>query len=170
MDTPGALHGLRVLDLSDDKGQFGTKFMADMGADVLKIEPPGGDPVRRLGPFYHDQDELDKSLYWFMLNTSKRSLTLDITTARGAELFKRLVATADFVVESFLPGTLERLGLGYETLTRVRPDIILTSITNYGQSGPYREYLATDLDALAMGGILYLCGDPDRPPTRVSVP
>ena len=170
MDTPGALHGLRVLNLSDDKGQFGTKLMADMGADVLKIEPPGGDPVRRLGPFYHDQDELEKSLYWFMLNTSKRSLTLDITTARGAELFKRLVATADFVVESFPPGTLERLGLGYETLTRVRPDVILTSITNYGQSGPYREYLATDLDALAMGGILYLCGDPDRPPTRVSVP
>jgi crotonobetainyl-CoA:carnitine CoA-transferase CaiB-like acyl-CoA transferase len=170
MEAPGALQGLRVLDLSDDKGQFCTKLMADMGADVIKLEPPAGDPIRRLGPFYHDQEELDKSLYWFMLNTSKRGLTLDITPPRGAELFRRLVATADFVVESFPPGTLQRLGLGYEALTQVRPDVILTSITSYGQSGPYRDYLATDLEALAMSGTLYLCGDPDRPPVRVGTP
>jgi crotonobetainyl-CoA:carnitine CoA-transferase CaiB-like acyl-CoA transferase len=114
MDTPGTLQGVRVLDLSDNTGQFCTKLMADMGADVIKIEPPGGDPVRRLGPFYHDQEEVEKSLYWFMLNTSKRGLTLDVTHPRGAELLRRLVPTADFVVESYAPGTLDHLGLGYE--------------------------------------------------------
>jgi crotonobetainyl-CoA:carnitine CoA-transferase CaiB-like acyl-CoA transferase len=170
METPSVLQGLRVLDLSDDRGQFCTKLMAEMGAEVIKIEPPDGDPVRHLGPFYHDQEDRDKSLYWFMLNTSKRGLTLDITRPRGAEVLRRLVATADFVVESFPPGTLERLGLGYEALAQIQPQLILTSVSNYGQSGPYGNYLGTDLDLLAMSGTLYLCGDPDRPPTRVSVP
>ena len=170
MIDAGALQGLRVVDLSGEKGQFCTKLMADMGADVIKIEPPNGDPVRRIGPFYHDDEELEKSLYWFVLNTSKRGLTLDITTERGADLLRRLVATADFVVESFAPGTLERLGLGFTALTEIRPDLILTSITNYGQSGPYRDYVATDLDVLGMSGTLFLCGDPDRSPTRVNAP
>jgi crotonobetainyl-CoA:carnitine CoA-transferase CaiB-like acyl-CoA transferase len=170
MDMSSALQGLRVLDLSDEKGQFCARLMADMGADVIKIEPPDGDPVRRLGPFYHDQEALDKSLAWFLLNTSKRGLTLDLTTPRGAAVFRHLVASADFVVESFPPGTLDRLGLGYEALTQIRPDLILTSISPYGQSGPYRDYLAHDLDVLAMSGTLYLCGDPDRPPTQVGTP
>ena len=168
METPGALQGLRILDLSEENGQFCTKLMADMGADVIKIEPPSGDPVRRIGPFYHDEEALEKSLYWFVLNTSKRGLTLDITTPRGTELLRQLVATADFVVESFSPGTLDRLGLGYAALTQIRPDLILTSITNYGQSGPYRDYVGTDLDILGMSGTLFLCGDPDRSPTRVN--
>ncbi len=119
MDAPGALQGLRVLDLSDDKGQYCTKLMADMGADVIKIEPPSGDLARRIGPFYHDEEELEKSLYWFMLNTSKRGITLDVTTAQGADLFRRLVARADFVVESFAPGTLDPPRLG---LCRVDPN------------------------------------------------
>ncbi|PON11781.1 CoA transferase, partial [Candidatus Entotheonella serta] len=160
MEAPSALQGLRVLDLSDNKGQYCAKLIADMGADVIKIEPPGGDEARRIGPFYHDEEELEKSLYWFMLNTSKRGITLDITTARGAELFRRLVAEADFVVESFVPGTLEHHGLGYASLTEIRPDLIMASISNYGQSGPYRDYVATDLDLLGMSGTLFLCGDP----------
>ncbi|ETW94043.1 MAG: hypothetical protein ETSY1_36560 [Candidatus Entotheonella factor] len=170
MDAPGALQGLRVLDLSDDKGQYCAKLMADMGADVIKIEPPSGDQTRRLGPFYHDEEELEKSLYWFMLNTSKRGITLDLTTTQGADLFRRLVAEADFVVESFAPGTLERYGLGYTSLTQIRPGLIMASISNYGQSGPYRDYVATDLDLLGMSGTLFLCDDPDRPPTRVNAP
>ena len=170
MTAPGALQGLRVLDLSDEKGQYCTKLMADMGADVIKIEPPAGDPVRRIGPFYHDEEELDKSLYWFVLNTSKRGLTLDITTPRGADLFRRLAATADFVVESFAPGTMDQLGLGYEALQQQRPNLILTSVSNYGQTGPYRDYAATDLDILGMSGTLFVCGDPDRAPTRVNAP
>ena len=170
MTAPGALQGLRVLDLSDEKGQYCTKLMADMGADVIKIEPPAGDPVRRIGPFYHDEEELDKSLYWFVLNTSKRGLTLDITTPRGADLFRRLAVTADFVVESFAPGTMDQLGLGYEVLQQQRPNLILISVSNYGQTGPYRGYAATDLDILGMSGTLFVCGDPDRAPTRVNVP
>jgi len=170
MTAPGALQGLRVLDLSDEKGQYCTKLMADMGADVIKIEPPAGDPVRRIGPFYHDEEELDKSLYWFVLNTSKRGLTLDITTPRGADLFRRLAVTADFVVESFAPGTMDQLGLGYEVLQQQRPNLILTSVSNYGQTGPYRDYAATDLDILGMSGTLFVCGDPDRAPTRVNAP
>ncbi len=168
MDAPGALQGLRVLDLSDDKGQYCTKLMADMGADVIKIEPPSGDHARHIGPFYHDEEELEKSLYWFLLNTSKRGITLDITTSQGADLFRRLVADADFVVESFAPGTLDHLGLSYAALTQIRSDLILTSITNYGQTGPYCDYVGTDLDLLGMSGTLFLCGDPDRPPTRVN--
>lgn len=105
-----------------------------------------------------------------MLNTSKRGITLDITTDRGAGLLRRLVAEADFVVESFAPGTLERYGLGYASLTEIRPDLIMASISNYGQSGPYRDCAATDLDLLGMSGTLFLCGDPDRPPTRVNAP
>jgi crotonobetainyl-CoA:carnitine CoA-transferase CaiB-like acyl-CoA transferase len=105
-----------------------------------------------------------------MLNSSKRGITLDISTSQGADLFRRLVAQADFVVESFAPGTMERYGLGYAALTHIRPDLIMTSISNHGQSGPYRDYLATDLDLLAMSGTLFLCGDPDRPPTRVNAP
>ncbi len=170
MEAPGALQGLRVLDLSDDKGQYCGKLMADMGADVIKIEPPSGDETHRMGPFYHDEEELEKSLYWFMLNTSKRGITLDMTTTQGADLFRRLVAEADFVVESFAPGTLERYGLGYASLAQIRPGLIMASISNYGQSGPYRDYVATDLDLLGMSGALFLCGDPDRPPTRVNAP
>lgn len=142
--------------------------MADMGADVMKIEPPAGDSVRRIGPFYHDEEDLDKSLYWFVLNTSKRGLTLDITAPRGADLFRRLAATADFVVESFAPDTMDQLGLGYEVLQQQRPNLILASVSNYGQTGPYRSYAATDLDILGMSGTLFVCGDPDRAPTRVN--
>jgi len=170
MTAPGALQGLRVLDLSDEKGQYCTTLMADMGTDVIKIEPPADDPVRHMGPFYHDEEDLDKSLYWFVLNTSKRGLTLDIITPRGADLFRRLAATADFVVESFVPGTMDQLGLGYEVLQQQRPNLILTSVSNYGQTGPYRGYAATDLDILGMSGTLFVCGDPDRAPTRVNAP
>ena len=170
MISPGALQGVRVLDLSDEKGQFCTKLMADMGADVIKIEPPTGDAVRQMGPFYDDDEQLEKSLYWFLLNTSKRGLTLDVTTPRGAQLFQQLAASADIVVESFAPGQLEQFGLGYEALKQVRADLILTSVSNYGQSGPYRDYVGTDLDIMGMSGTLFLCGDADRSPTRVSAP
>src|SRR5688500_12376464 len=152
------------------KGSIAPSSWRIWAADVIKIEPPAGDPVRRIGPFYHDEEELDKSLYWFVLNTSKRGLTLDITTPRGADLSRRLAATAEFVVESVAPGTMDQLGLGYEALQHRRPNLILTSVSNYGQTGPYRDYTATDLDILGMSGTLFVCGDPDRAPTRVNAP
>ncbi len=158
----------RVLDLSDEKGVLCGKVLADLGADVIKIEPPGGDPMRRIGPFYHDEPDPEKSLYWFTFNTSKRSITLDITKADGQEIFKRLVKTTDFVIECFPPGYLDKLGLGYSVLSAVNPRLIMTSITPFGQSGPYRDYKAYDIVGLAMGGLMYLIGESDRPPVRVT--
>lgn len=151
-----------MLDLAGEIAQYCTKLLADLGADVIKVEPPSGDPVRTLPPFYHDDTE--RSLYWFNLNTSKRSVTLDIECPEGRALFEKLVATADVVVESFDPGYLDGLGLGYEGLAKIRPDVILTSITGFGQWGPYAHYKSPDIVGVAMGGVMWLAGDPQDPP------
>jgi crotonobetainyl-CoA:carnitine CoA-transferase CaiB-like acyl-CoA transferase len=157
-----ALGDIRVLDLAGEIGQYCTKLLADLGADVIKIEPPGGDPVRALPPHYHSHPDL--SLYWLNLNTSKRSVTLDIEKPEGKRLFERLLATADIVVESFTPGYLDSLGLGYEGLARIKPGIILTSITGFGQTGPHARWKAPDIVGVAMGGLMALAGEPMDPP------
>lgn len=159
-----ALGDVRVLDLAGEIGQYCTKLLADLGADVIKIEPPGGDPVRAIPPFAHDRPGPQNSLYWLNLNTNKRSVTLDVETADGRRLFEKLVTTADVVVETFAPGHLDRLGLGYETLTALRPGLILTSITGFGQTGPHAGYKAPDIVGVAMGGIMWLAGDRQDPP------
>jgi len=159
---PTALGDIRVLDIAGEIGQYCTKLLADLGADVIKIEPPGGDPVRALPPYLHDDPQT--SLYWLNLNTNKRSITLDITQAQGKALFERLAATADVVAESFEPGYLDSLGLGYEALSRIRPDIVLTSITGFGQTGPNAHYKAPDIVGVASGGIMWLAGEPMDPP------
>ncbi len=161
---PSALEDVRILDLAGEMGLYCTKLLADLGADVIKIEPPGGDPARRVGPFYHDQVHPEKSLYFFNLTTSKRSITLNLEHEDGRNLFRRLVPSAAVVVESFPPDYLDRLGLGYEGLSRIRPDIILTSITGFGQWGPHAPYKSPDIVAVAMSGIMYLAGDPEDPP------
>ncbi len=163
-DMPAPLDDIRVLDLAGEIGQYCTKLLADLGADVIKIEPPGGDPARDLPPFYHDEPDHEKSLYWLNLNTSKRSVTLNIEDPEERDLLGKLVATADVVVESFQPGYLDGLGLGYEGLARIKPDIILTSITGFGQTGPHAHYKAPDIVGVAMGGIMWLAGDPQDPP------
>ena len=160
----------RILDLTDDKGFYCGKVIADLGADVIKIEKPGGDPTRNIGPFYKDIPDPEKSLCWWAYNTSKRGITLDIETADGQEIFKRLVKTADVVVESFSPGYMDNLGLGYAALSEINPGIIMTSITPFGQTGPYRDYKATDLVGCCLGGQAYVTGDEDRPPCRISFP
>ena len=162
--TPAALDDVRVLDLTGEIGQYCTKLLADLGADVVKIEPPGGDPVRALPPFYHDEQDPQKSLYWLNLNTSKKSVTLDLGKPEGRALFERLVATADIVVETGEPGYLDGLGLGYEGLSAIKPDVILTSITGFGQTGPHAHYKAPDIVGVAMGGVMWLAGDPADPP------
>ena len=126
--TEGMLTPYRVLDLTDEKGLLCGKMLGDMGADVIKIERPGGDPARSIGPFYHNEAHPEKSLFWFAMNTSKRGITLDIETADGKEIFKRLVKTADFVIESFPVGYLDKLGLGYKDLEKINPGIILVSL------------------------------------------
>jgi len=161
---PAALDDIRVLDLAGETGQYCTKLLADLGADVIKIEPPGGDPVRHLPPFYRDEEGPDTSLYWLNLNTNKRSITLDMENPEDRTTFERLVATADVVVETFEPGYLDALGLGYDGLTKLKPDVILTSITGFGQTGPHAKYKAPDIVGVAMGGIMWLAGDPQDPP------
>ncbi len=162
--TPAALDDIRVLSLAGEIGQYGVKLLADLGADVIKVEPPAGDPARNLPPFYHDDQDQQKSLYWLNLNTNERSVTLNLEGADGRRLFERLVATADVVVESFEPGYLDGLGLSYEGLAKMKPDIILTSVTGFGQTGPHARYKAPDIVGVAMAGIMWLAGDPQDPP------
>jgi len=164
VETPLALSDIRVLDLAGEPGWYCGKLLAELGADVIKIEPPGGDPGRRIGPFYHDEVDPQKSLYFFAHNTSKRSITLDIAAADGQALFRRLAATADVVIEAFPLGFLDSLGLGYQALTHVKPDIILASITGFGQWGPHSQFKGPDIVAVAMSGIMFLAGFPDDPP------
>lgn len=165
-----ALGPYRVLDLTDEKGWLCGKILGDLGADVIKIEKPGGDAGRNTGPFYHDIPDPQKSLDWFAFNTSKRGITLDIETGEGRELFKGLAKTADFIIESFPPGHMEKLGLGYAAISKINPAIIMTSITPFGQTGPHKDYKSCDLVALAMSGMMYLTGDPDRAPLRIQPP
>ena len=169
-DATMFLEGYRVLDLTDETGHLCGKLLGDMGADVIKIEPPGGDSGRNRGPFYRDIPDPEKSLQWFYTGLNKRGITLNLETPDGIALFKRLAETADFVIESFEPGYMDSLGLGYKELERIRPSIIMTSITPFGQEGPYAHYKATDLVGVSMGGMARLFGDLDGPPTRISAP
>jgi crotonobetainyl-CoA:carnitine CoA-transferase CaiB-like acyl-CoA transferase len=164
------LGGCRVLDLADEKGMLCGKLLGDLGADVIKIEPPGGDPARNIGPFYKGIPHPEKSLFWFYTNLHKRGITLNIETPDGKEIFKKLVKTADFVVESLEPGYLDSLGLGYSELEKLNPRIVMTSITPFGQTGPYAHYKTTDIVGVAMGGMVYIYGESDRPPNRISAP
>ena len=166
----GMLSDYRILDLADDKGDYCAKVLGDLGADVIKIEPPGGDPSRSIGPFYKDIPDPEKSLHWWAYNTSKRGITLDIETADGKDIFQRLAKTADVVVESFPPGYMDSLGLGYSALSEINPGIIMTSITPFGQTGPYKDWKAPDLVGCALGGQAYVTGDDDRPPCRIGFP
>ena len=164
------LAGCRALDLTDDKGYLCGKILADLGAEVIKVEKPDGDPGRSFGPFYHDIPDPEKSLYWFAYNMNKMAITLDIEKANGKKIFKKLVESADFVLESFDPGYLDNLGLGYKELSKINKGIILTSISPFGQTGPYQNYRGYDLVVLAMSGLMYVTGDPDRPPVGFSFP
>ncbi len=166
----GLLSPYRVLDLSDENGWLCGRILGDLGADVIKIEPPGGESGRRGGPFYHDETDAEKSLPWFAYNASKRGITLNLDFVQGQELLRRLAAHADFIVESCAPGYLETRGLGYHALHELNARLVLTSITPFGQSGPYAHYRGSDLIAMAMSGFMSLVGEPSHPPLRVSLP
>ena len=169
-DNESCLSGIRVLDLAQGGAQICGKIFADLGADVIKVEPPGGDRSGRIVPFYKGIPDPEKSLFWFAYNTNKRSVTLDVETADGREIFKRLVRTADFVIETFAPGYLDTLAIGYATLCEINPRIIVTSITPFGQTGPKAHYKGSDLTSWASSGGLYATGDPDRQPVWTSFP
>ena len=160
----------RVLDLTDERGLLAGKILADLGADVVQIEPPGGNPARNIGPFYGDDPQPEKSLFWWAYAANKRSITLDLEQKDGQALLKKMVAEADFLIESFAPGYLDTLGLGYDLLAEINPKLVMVSITPFGQDGPYSNYQATDIVGMALGGFMYLTGDDDRAPIRISFP
>lgn len=160
----------RVLDLTDERGLLAGKILADLGADVVQIEPPGGNPARNIGPFYGDDPQPEKSLFWWAYAANKRSITLDLEQKDGQALLKKMVAEADFLIESFAPGYLDTLGIGYDVLAEINPKLVMVSITPFGQDGPYSNYQATDIVGMALGGFMYLTGDDDRAPIRISFP
>ena len=149
---PGPLAGLRILELADEKGQFCGKLLGDLGADVVKIEPPGGEASRRVGPFLDDIPHPARSLSFWYYNTSKRGITLNLATADGRALFERLAATSDVILETFRPGFLASLALDHESLGKQNPRLITCSLTPFGQTGPWRDYLSSDLLHMAAGG------------------
>lgn len=164
--TRQALSNLRVIDLTHYiAGPYCTKLLAGWGAEVIKVERPGkGDKMRSLGPFFRNEEGPEQSVPFLWLNTGKKSITLDLKAQKGVEILKRLVQRADVVVENFSPRVMPSLGLDYETLRAINPHLVMASISNFGQSGPYRNYRAEEIEAYAMSGSMYLTGDPEKPP------
>ncbi len=165
--TDSLLSGFRALDMTDERGYACGKILASLGVETIKVEKPGGDPGRHIPPVCGKGDH-KTSLHWLAFNTDKRSITLNLRSERGRELFLALVRNVDFILESFAPGYLDELGLGYAVLSKVNPRIILTSITPFGQYGPYAHFKGGELIASAMSGVLATSGDPDRPPLKES--
>lgn len=167
--SDGALSGLVVLDLSETiSGPYCTKLLADCGAEVIKIEKPrDGDPCRQLGPFPYGRPDPEQSGLFLLLNTGKKSVTLDLESASGADIFKRLVERADMVVENYRPGVMAEMGIDYQTLSGINPSLIMASISYFGQDGPYRDWSGCDLVTQAMGGLMALTGKSDREPLKL---
>ena len=158
--------GLEVLDLADEKGSFCSKLLADLGAAVIKIERPGGDASRWIGPFWQNTPHPERSLPFWYNNSNKLGITLNLETKEGQELFRQLASKADVMVETFPPGYLEKLELNHESLSKINPKLILASVTGFGQSGPYSQYKSCDIIASATGGQMWVCGAPDTPPLK----
>jgi len=163
------LADIKVLDLSwHIAGPYCTKYLADAGAEVIKVERPvTGDPTRQMPPFYKDDPDIEKSGLFLHLNTSKKSITLNLKSEKGKQIFLELIRGVDILVESFRPHVMPSLGLGYDVLEKINPRLVMTSITSFGQTGPYREYKATDMIIYGMGGAMFWTGQPDRSPLRL---
>lgn len=162
-----ALEGLRVLDLTSEIGHLAGRLLADLGAEVIKVEPPGGDAARKIGPFYQDLPDPNCSLLWWFLNLNKKGITLDVTREEGVNLLKRLAAQADVLLESYQPGFPASLGFDFTALRAVNRRIVVASITGFGQSGPYAYYRWEDIVGCALGGSANMNGDADRAPLRM---
>ena len=164
-----ALYDIKVLDFTNYlAGPYCTKLLADYGADVVKVERPNtGDGARRLGPFPGDQPHWEKSGLFLHLNTNKRGVTLDLRAEAARKIVRELVEEADIVVESFRPGVMARLGLDFQTLKGINPRLGMTSISNFGQTGPYRDYKASEIIFYGMGGELYSTGLEEREPIKL---
>jgi crotonobetainyl-CoA:carnitine CoA-transferase CaiB-like acyl-CoA transferase len=165
-DRYGFLHGLRILDLADEKASFCTRLLADMGARVIKVEKPGGDVSRNIGPFFKDKSRSKNSIPFFYNNINKLAITLDLEQDKGQSVFSKLVADTDVVVHTFAPDDQIRLGLDYEALSSLNPKLILASVTGFGQNEPRRDFKTSDLVASAYGGQMYVSGSPAAPPLK----
>ena len=166
MPAPAALEGLRVLDLTHSTFNYAGKLLAGFGAQVVKIEPPGGDPIRHQPPFQADQPNPETSGRHLHMNTGKMSVVLDLDTPEGVARLKALVPEFDILIESRGPGYMAAHGLGYDDLKALRPDLIMTSISHFGQTGPYAGYVGAEIVADALAGYLNLTGEPEYPPVK----
>jgi len=163
----GALEGVNVLDLTHHiAGPYCARLLAGLGAEVVKVERPEGDPARRMPPFYHDELDAEKSLLFLYLNTNKRSVTLNLKSRRGREILLEMAKDSDLLVENFSPRVMPALGLDYPTLSRLNPALVMVSISNFGQTGPYRDYKATEIVEYALGGLMGIFGAYDREPLK----
>ena len=169
---PGLLEGVKVVDFTHYfAGPYCTKLLATLGAEVIKIERPGsGDPIRNLPPFASQRLPVESGAWFLYLNTSKKSVTLDLKSEKGKEIALKLISGADILVENFAPGVMERLGLDYKTLSAINPALVMTSISNYGQTGPYRDWKAAEINLYATGGLMNITGEPDQPPLKEGAP
>ncbi len=156
--TPGCFDDIRVLEIGDEKGEFAGYMLAGEGADVIKIEPPEGSPSRRIGPFYEDQPGPERSLFFWQYNRAKRGISLDLTEVTGREAYLSLVRTAEVIIDAQDVGVMDGLGIGYERVRKIRPDIIYCSITPFGLTGPWRDFKTTDFIHQALGGSSHCCG------------
>lgn len=166
MNKAGSLSNLRILDFTGELGPYAAKLYAGLGADVIHIEPITGDPLRSVGPFYKNRPGKESSLQFLYYNAGKRGISLDLKQEKGREVFVEMCKGADILFESFTPGYLDGLGLSYHELSRVNPRLVHTSITPFGNFGPYKGYPGSDLTCSALGGFLYLAGIENDKPVR----
>jgi len=165
--TDRALEGIRVVEFCDEIGSYCGKLLADLGAEVIKVEPPGGGWQRHTPPYFRDEEGVDTSLQFWIHNTSKRSVVLDLEDEEGRRLARKLALTAHVVLEDFPPGYLAERGLGYEELRQEKPSLVYTSITGFGQWGPHAHWAYSDIVGQAMGGVMTLAGEPEDPPNMI---
>jgi benzylsuccinate CoA-transferase BbsE subunit len=168
IDNDGLLSGIRVLDLADEKASFCSKLLAAMGARVIKIERPGGDASRKIGPFRINSRHPERSLSFSYNNMNKLSITLNLEHGDGREMFLKLIRRTDVVVETFPPGYLQERCLGFEVLSGINSKLILVSVTGFGQTGPRQDHKSCDLVASASGGGMFVCGSPSTSPIKAS--
>jgi CoA:oxalate CoA-transferase len=169
---PGLLEGVKVVDLTHYRsGPYCTKLLATLGAEVIKIERPGsGDPARSIGPFAGGTPNRETGAWFLYLNTSKKSLTLDLNSREGREILLQMVRSSDILVENFAPGVMQRLGLSFPELRQANPALVMTSISNFGQTGPYQDWKATELNLYAAGGLMNITGESDLGPLKEGAP
>jgi benzylsuccinate CoA-transferase BbsE subunit len=164
------LKGFRMLDLTDEKGALCGKILADLGVEVIKVEPPAGCSTRRIPPFLEDEVGSDRSLYHIAYGAGKKSVTANLETADGRAIVTDLAKKCDFLAESFNLGYLDSIGLGYEVLAKLNPRLVYTSITPFGDKGPGKDYKWADIITWAAGGMMYLMGEEGKPPIQMSLP